>query len=380
VTVIDLPQRRRVTRKPFSVALFDGDQLSAANWPSIAAAPDLKMYVYQSREFLDVWMETIGRANHAECFLFVVRDGDDRPVFYLPLAIETKFNVRLLCFMDFGVADYNAPVLAAGYTPSRQEFNDVWSEILSLLPSFDVVDLKKIAGDVSGAFNPLTYLDCAPHAESGHSVQLTGLRHDPNAQPSLVKLRHDLDRYFKGLKKRGEPHFIVNPSDSELEHVTERLLELKRDKFRRTHMPDFLAMPGIDRFYRTMMTPGRLGHISHLSALQVGGDVASAHLGFMGRGRFYYVFPAYDTEYRRHRVGHLLLRHLIDRSIEDDLDTFDLGEGDFPYKDKWATHRLTLTTHERAVTAAGRLYLQMRRVRRFVNATGVRKWFRQRNA
>jgi CelD/BcsL family acetyltransferase involved in cellulose biosynthesis len=376
VTVLELPQRRRVTRKPFGLALFDGASLAAANWPSITADPDLNMYVYQSREFLDVWMETIGRANHIECFLIVVRDGDDRPVFYLPLAIETKFNVRLLRFMDFGVADYNAPIVANGYTPSRQEFSEVWAEILSLLPSFDVIDLKKIASDVSGAFNPLTSLDRAPYAGSGHAMSLAGLRGDATAQPSLVKLRQDLDRYAKGLKKKcGAPHFVVNPSGPELDQVTERLLELKRDKFKRTNVPDFLTVPGVDQFYRAMMRPDRLGQIGHLSALKVGDEVASAHLGFVGRGRFYYVFPAYDMEYRRHRVGHLLLRCLIDRSIEHDFGTFDLGEGDFPYKDKWATQRLALTTHEPAVTAAGRLYLQMRRVSRFVKAASVRQWF-----
>jgi CelD/BcsL family acetyltransferase involved in cellulose biosynthesis len=58
------------------------------------------------------------------------------------------------------------------------------------------------------------------------------------------------------------------------------------------------------------------------------------------------------------------------------LDTFDLGIGDLPYKDTWATHQLTLTSHERAVTAAGRLYLQMRRVGRFVNSAGLGSWLR----
>ena len=375
VTVVDLPQRGRGARTAFKVELYDGDNLAAANWPSITDDPDLLMYVYQSREFLEVWMDTIGRAGRIESYLVVIRDSDGRAVFYLPLAIETKFNVRLLRFMDSGVADYNAPILAAGYLPSRQEFNDLWSEVLSVLPSFDVIDLKKISSDVSGAFNPLTYLDCAPYAESGHSMLLTGLRDAADTRRSVVNLRRNLRRFYRGLKKIGEANFIVNPAVSELAQVTERLIELKRQKFKRTNAPDFLAMPGVARFYREMLSPGRLGQISHLSALKIGGTVASAHLGFIGRGRFYYVFPAYDAEYRRYRVGHLLIRHLIDQSIEQEFSTFDLGVGDFSYKEKWATHRLALYTHERALTAAGRLYLQMRRIRRFVNASGVRTWF-----
>jgi CelD/BcsL family acetyltransferase involved in cellulose biosynthesis len=120
----------------------------------------------------------------------------------------------------------------------------------------------------------------------------------------------------------------------------------------------------------------RLGKISHLSALTVGGTVASAHLGFLGRGRFHYIFPTYDTAFGRYRVGHLLLQHLFNQSVAQDFATFDLGMGDDSYKNKWATHHLALQTHERAITAAGRVYLQMRRIRRFVDASGVRTWFR----
>jgi CelD/BcsL family acetyltransferase involved in cellulose biosynthesis len=71
-----------------------------------------------------------------------------------------------------------------------------------------------------------------------------------------------------------------------------------------------------------------------------------------------------------------LLQHLIDQSAAEGFDMFDLGVGDNRYKNTWATHRLALGSHERAVTAAGHLYLQMRRVRRFVASSGMRTWFR----
>ena len=376
MTVIDLPQHGRLTRTPLKVEVFAGGNLAAANWPSIAGDHDLKMYIFQSREFLDVWLNTIGRASRIEPYLIVVRDSDERPVLYLPLVIETKFNIRLLRFMDAGVADYNAPILAAGYKPSRQEFNQLWSDILALLPGFDLIDLKKIASDVSGTFNPLSLLDCTPDAENGHSILLTGSDADSGGRNSLVRLRRKLERYYREISKIGEAAFVVNPTGAMAELVTERLLELKRRKYMRTRIPDFLAAPGVERFYREMVSPQRIGKIGHLSALMIGNTVASGHLGFIGRGRFYYIFSAYDMTYRRYRAGHLLLRHLIDRSKEQGIATFDLGVGNNSYKNTWATHHLALFTHERAVTAAGHVYLQMRRVRRLVNASGVRTWFR----
>ena len=374
MTVIDLPPRGRAAS--FKVELVAGGNLAATDWPSIADTRDLRMYVFQSREFLDIWLDTIGKASRVEPCFVVVSDPGGRPVLYLPLVIETKFNVRLLRFMDCGVADYNAPIVAADRTLSRQEFRAVWADVLALLPSFDVIDLKKIASDIAGALNPLTYLDCTPFGDSGHAIVLTRLRDQTDTRRAEVRLRRKLQSYAKGLSQVGEPRFIVNPAAAEAAPVAERLLELKRRKYQRTATPDFLAAPGVERFYREMMSPGRLGTISHLAALTVGDTVASAHLGFIGRGRFYYIFPAYDTQFDRYRVGHLLLQHLIDQSVTQDFATFDLGIGDASYKNKWATHRLALQSHERAITAAGRVYLQMRRVSRFVAASGIRTWFK----
>jgi CelD/BcsL family acetyltransferase involved in cellulose biosynthesis len=372
VTVIDLPPRGRAAT--FKVELLAGGNL--ADWPSIADDRDLRMYVFQSREFLDTWLDTIGKASRVEPYFVVVRDADGQSVLYLPLIIETKFNVRLLRFMDCGVADYNAPIVAAGRALSRQDFHEVWAEILALLPGFDVIDLKKIASDVAGAFNPLTYLDCTPFGENGHAIALTRLRDQTDTPRTVVRRRRKLQSYAKGLNQIGEPRFIDNPAAAETARVAERLLDLKRRKYQRTSTPDFLTVPGVERFYREMMSPDRLGKISHLSALTIGDTVVSAHLGFIGRGRFYYIFPAYDTEFGRYRVGHLLLQHLIDQSVTQDFDTFDLGIGDASYKNKWANHHLSLHSHERAVTAAGRVYLQMRRVGRFVGASGIRTWFK----
>jgi CelD/BcsL family acetyltransferase involved in cellulose biosynthesis len=244
------------------------------------------------------------------------------------------------------------------------------------LPGFDVIDLKKIASNVDGALNPLTYLDCMPFGESGHSIVLNRLRDQSDTRRAVVRLRRKLQNNAKGLNQIGEPRFIDNPAAAEAARVAERLFELKRRKYQRTSTPNFLTAPGVERFYREMMSPGRLGKISHLSALTIGDTVVSAHLGFIGRGRFYYIFPAYDTEFGRYRVGHLLLQYLIDQSVTQDFDTFDLGIGDASYKNKWATHHLSLHSHERAVTPAGRVYLQMRRVGRFVSASGIRTWFK----
>jgi CelD/BcsL family acetyltransferase involved in cellulose biosynthesis len=182
------------------------------------------------------------------------------------------------------------------------------------------------------------------------------------------------------LRKLGETHaleFIVNPAGPKAEEFTQKLFNLKRQKYQETNTPDFLDAPGVADFYRQIASPQQLGKIGHLSALVVDNVPVSAHLGFIGRGRFYYIMPAYDAAYARHRPGHLLLNYLVDRTNKQDFETFDLGVGDEAYKISWATEHIALYDHQDAKTIAGQVYLQMRRIRRFAQSGRVRTWFRR---
>jgi CelD/BcsL family acetyltransferase involved in cellulose biosynthesis len=360
-----------VPRRRFSVELLDGGDLEAAGWPSIEAGPELSMYVYQSREFLEVWMASIGKARRARCFLVVVRDSGSNPVLFLPLAVERRFNNRILTFMDGGVADFNAPILVAGRELTRGEFLTIWDEILALLPAIDLIDLKKIAGEVCGARNPLTYLNCRPYESSGHAIALPARHADTSGGASLSRMRKKLSRQYQRLSDLAPTEFVVAPTRAQLPALVDRLMDLKRAQYLRTSGRDFFATPGIHDFYSRMAAPEQLGRISNVSALVCGDKVVSAHLGFMGRGRFYYVLPAFDTGYRPFAVGILLLDHLVEQCVHERYSTFDLGEGDFSYKSKWATHRLPLLACEQAMTSIGALFGRLRRVRRFAGVEQI---------
>lgn len=349
---------------PFSVNVFEGGSFDRAGWPSITDASNITMHVYQSREFLDVWMNTVGDAHRAQSFLVVVKHRERGPIFYLPLVVEKKFNVRLLRFMDAGVSDFNAPIVAPGAELTREEFTAIWLMILSRLPKVDVIDLQKIPGNIMGIPNPLTYLDCTPHGTCGHAITLSAMAANLNAATSVARLRKKLRRDFRRLNQLGETAFVINPPPAEADEIFTTLIQFKRQKYMATTGHDFLAMPGIRRFYREMAAPRQIGGLSHISALICAGKVVSAHLGFTSHGCFYYTFPAYDPAYRQYSVGHLLLQHLIDRCSFDKCATFDLGEGDAPYKNKLATHKLPLSDYESALSAAGLVYLQVRRARR----------------
>jgi len=352
----------------FKIEIFGGGAFTTANWPSIGLRSDLRMFVYQSREFIDVWMQTIGKRRRIATFFILIKDASGTPIFYLPVGIERRLGVRLLRFLDAGVADYNAPGLAPHAVFSRDLFTLLWAKILSLLPFFDAADLRKIPQHVLGLSNPLLYLNCTPHSESGHSTLISSLHTDTDARGSVKRLRKDLHRNCKRLMEIGTLDFVTNPSEKQLSFITERLIELKRKRYTRMSGSDFLALPGTADFYREMMSSRRLGQISQLSALTINGEVASAHLGFLSCDRFYYVFPAFDSKFAKFRVGHMLLQKLIDDASQKNLTTFDLGIGNLAYKRTWASQPLALFNHEQAFTAVGNAYLLARRLKHLLSS------------
>jgi CelD/BcsL family acetyltransferase involved in cellulose biosynthesis len=125
-----------------------------------------------------------------------------------------------------------------------------------------------------------------------------------HGRASVVRTRKKLRRQHRRLSELGDTMFLCNPCGDMLQRTVDGLFDLKRMQYMRTWGRDFLAKPGIKRFYREMSEPARLGRISQLSGLMCGDNLVSAHLGFTGRNRFYYVMPAYDVQYigRWHRV------------------------------------------------------------------------------
>ena len=352
----------RAESPELSVEVREDADWDAVGWPSIATEA-LEMSVFQSREFLETWMATIGRDRTVRPALAVVFDADARPVLYLPFVIETRLGVNLLRFMDAGVSDLNAPIMARERRLTETEFAAVWKKIRALLPPVDVVDLRKMPDHLNGLRNPMTWLPCASGHVYGHAVQLSHLP-EIHARAPVVRMRKKLRRQFQRLGELAPTRFVSNPAKDELLRVVDGLFDLKRMQYLRTRGRDFLEGPGIRSFYYAMAAPDRLGVISDLSALMCGEEIASAHLGFIGRDRFYYVMPAYDVRYRALAPGYQLLDHLLSQCRDDGYEVFDLGEGEHRYKEKFMTHQVRLRTHQRAVTVAGMIYLQANRIRR----------------
>ena len=67
----------------------------------------------------------------------------------LPLCLIRKRGIVTVEFPDLDVSDYNAPILAPDFLPTKDEFAALWGSILQALPRADMIKFEKIPETVA---------------------------------------------------------------------------------------------------------------------------------------------------------------------------------------------------------------------------------------
>jgi CelD/BcsL family acetyltransferase involved in cellulose biosynthesis len=352
-----------IAAAPFTVEVEGEGLLAGEGWPSVAdlGEPDGPLGTpYQSREFLRLWVRTVGRARRSEPLLVTLRDRAGHAVVRLAFCLERPLGFRVLRFMDGGVADYNAPILARGLRLDPDRSGGLWHAVRAALPRYDAADLAKIAPEVEGEPNPLAAVADGLH---GHRVTLASTFDSYMGEGPRRKIASDARRRRRNLEQRGPVAFVMAGA-AEASPLFEALEAQKRAQYLRKSGEDHFELPGVLAFYRALAEPAALGSLGHLSGLRCGGDWAATHLGFVTRRSFHYTLPAYDSDtYGSSAAGRELMIELMRWCFASGRGTFDLGEGDAAYKESWETARFPLLKLEEAASLAGRLYFTLKRAK-----------------
>lgn len=334
-------------------------------WPGVGELDRWDGFVFQSREFLETWIETIGRGRGSEGYFVVVEDGSDTPAMLLPLCIERRLGTRILRFLDGGVADYNAPLLRRGWTLADGEATALWQDILALLPTVDLIQLRKLSALCGTAPNPLAgALSTVTATGVGSSIAISGSWEEFSGATGRRRYVGESRRNLRTLQGKGDVAFQVVTDAAEAERVRAFLFRHKRAQYLRTTGTDLFGQPGYAEFFGRIGSPPLLGGLGHLSYLSCGGEMVAAHLGYSSGERYYLIMPAYDAErFEKASGGRLLLEFLMREEFARKCRVFDFGEGAEPYKRIWATDTLSLLDFTSPQTLRGRLAVGLHRLR-----------------
>jgi len=369
----DSTPKRIGTSNSLSVRICMSSDLAEffEQWPMGIHTSEGRSYVFQSKENLTVWSKTMGVARNTECCFVAVLDLNDKPLLLLPLGIEHRLNLRILCFLDGGVADYNAPVV---FPPADQwdeaTVRVIWKGIHSLLPSYDLAILEKIPREICGLSNPIGNLAKRPWLESGHYATLRGTWDEFAAQ--RIPFVSDSRRNRRKLAERGVVKFSVATTIEDQERFFSAMMRQKRRRYLETRGIDGFTRPGFSSYYAEMTNRYASQGFVHLSALTVNDVIVATHWGLVAGARFYYLLPTYEAgEWSRFSPGRLLLENLLEWSFLNGIRIFDFGMGDEQYKTLYCDKKLQLYEIIIPVTLRGRIFSLVRYLWRRLRKSSV---------
>jgi CelD/BcsL family acetyltransferase involved in cellulose biosynthesis len=318
-------------------------------------------YAFQSFAWISALLETHGTGNGTRPALVLVTTSSGDPLMLTPLMVRARHGIQILEFIDFGLADYNAPLIDAEFARALDAdgFRALWSRILETVGPVDAAVLDKIPARIGQVDNPFLYLGHEPCAMS-MQLHISG-SFDAYFQARSANLRADTRAKLRRLSRLNPVSFEIIREREKASQVLETMLAQKSRRYRDTGATDHTLNPARRRFYETICAREADGGLVQVSTLMVGegaGAVAVAtHVGMVHRGRFYMLMLASDYgDYARYSPGRLMLCEMIRWSFEQGLEVFDFTVGDESYKVGWTNAEVPLYTHRQSFTIRAGLH------------------------
>ena len=335
---------------------------------------------FQTLHWLEKWQRHVGKRTGAVPAIVFGRDERGDVLFVFPFAIQARGALRYLTWLGTDLGDYNAPLLAPGFSGHRAaaEFESVWISVVGALTNagfrFDVVDLEKMPETVGRQKNPFLLLKVLPHRSGAYLATLGTNWDEYYAATRSSSTRKTARRKQKQLEARGKLQFVTVGDSEEARRTLETLIEQKTCWFERVGVKSIFQRPGYPEFYNDVATDPALSDLVHVSRLDVGDATGSAGVGLRHRGRYYLILTSYNPgEMSRFGPGTTHLHELLRSAIEHRFHTFDFTIGDELYKRDWADIQLTLYDYLGAQTLRGHIAVAVessaRRMKRLIKQT-----------
>jgi CelD/BcsL family acetyltransferase involved in cellulose biosynthesis len=330
---------------------------------------------FQTFDWLAAWQRHIGERDGTRPVIAVGSFANGETAFILPLAVEPRRLARRLCWLGQELCDYNAPLLARGFSKrvTSDRFIAAWRELQARMQDnpqlhHDWIELEKMPETIGDQINPLTYLDVTPNASAAHLTRLSGdwKKFYFDKRSSATRRRDRIKR--NRMAGFGEIRFVTSTDPDDARRTLETLIDQKSRSFARGGIADMFAVPGCREFFIDLASNPKTQNLVHISRIEIGRRWIAANLGVVFGDRYYHVLASYDRDVAisRYGPGLLHLRELMAHAIGLGLRFFDFTIGDERYKLEWSDIHLRLFDYTAAVRWRGQPSNFWSRARRLV--------------
>jgi CelD/BcsL family acetyltransferase involved in cellulose biosynthesis len=277
---------------------------------------------FQHPAWTGCWLGGAEKSEHQTVLALVECAETARPLFALPLTLDTFGAAAYWAPLDHGACDYNASFTAPDFRPSPVEMQTIWTRIVAALPddaAFLMID--KLPAVIGERAEPLMEL---PGLRRSHVV-----RHPLHLDADYATLRdtrfsqtsvRSLARKRRKLSRKGDLVFSVATGEAAAAPL-ERLLVWRGERYG--------VRPDIDDFYRRLV---RSGDPARVMWLALDGEPVSAGFGLVEPTAFRLLAIGHEERFKNWSPGLLVIEDAIAWAIDLGLAEFDFTIGSEAYK------------------------------------------------
>lgn len=289
--------------------------------------------VFQTFEWYASWWSAFG--SHYRLFLLTAREND-RLVGIAPLmVVGAQRRYGTITFIGAQNADYQDFLIADDATePILDFFIEKLLELGLMQRRFDLCNVPVTSANlkrlrvIAGAKRLLSI------NRNSHCPTLRIRGHEHHVRKMLNK--YSMRRPANAFKRLGDVQWRTITDVDEALTLFPVFAAQHADRWRGTTNWSRLQEPEYKRFYqaliRNMLPCGMLD----FSLVELDGQPIAFHFGFLYRGRRVWYKPSFSVAHAKKSPGMLLIRYLIEHSLDSGIDELDFSIGDEPFKQRFA--------------------------------------------
>jgi CelD/BcsL family acetyltransferase involved in cellulose biosynthesis len=310
---------------------------------------------FQGRLWLDCWYRELAKKGAAPLVAIVREAAGGTLALALPLVRRRDGRLTLIESADFGVTDYNAPLLGPAAPTDAAGARRLWRALRRALPPADLLVVTKSPRLLSGRINPLAFVaGAAPSRLSGNLLAIDQ-PFESYVRGFERKFRKELGREKRVFEAIEGARFEIAAEAARAEAIMAALERMQGARIRGLGRDYRLDEPEKAAFYRALARDGVGDGRAVLTALVIGDEIVAALLGVTAGDHYAMVRLAQaGAPWSHFSPGRLMIMESMRALHQRGFRRFDFTTGDYDYKRRLGVATVQLVDVAAALSWRGR--------------------------